>query len=149
MRTKSRRSNGRKINMPLLNAFSNSHPWHWCCFAPRGATMIPALTGVFGSATAQDNTIPTSTQISYDLACICWLHITPRGMNGLDVMLYAIATDSDSIVKRDSEEKLLCVKCVLRTKSFTQSRTPRTSSSLMAIRPRLTKKFCHVLQDHR
>ena len=52
-------------------------------------------------------------------------------------MQSATTTDSHNIVKPDSEKKLLCVKFGLRTKSFTQSRTPRTSSSLMATRPEL------------
>ena len=52
-------------------------------------------------------------------------------------MLSAIATDSDNMVKPVSEKKLICVKCGLRKKSFTQSRTPRTSSLLMATRSRL------------
>ena len=55
----------------------------------------------------------------------------------LDVMLSAMATDSDSIVKPVSEKKFLWVKCGLRTKSCTQSRTPRTSSFLMATRSKL------------
>ena len=52
-----------------------------------------------------------------------------------------MTTDSDSIVRPDSEEKLLLVKCGLRTKSCTQSRTPRTSSFLMAKRSTLTINF--------
>ena len=46
-----------------------------------GATMIPALTCVFGSATMQHHPIPTSRQISEDLACTCWLHNTPWGIH--------------------------------------------------------------------
>ena len=56
-------------------------------------------------------------------------------------MLPGMATDSESIVKPDSEKKLLCVKYGLRTKSCTQSRTPRTCFSLMAIRSRLIKNL--------
>ena len=67
--------------------------------------------------------------------------ILQGAQTGLNVMLSAIATESGSIVKPDSEKKLLCVKCGLRTKSYRQSRTPRTSSSLMATRSRLTINF--------
>ena len=61
-----------------------------------------------------------------------WLaHALPTRLHGaymeLDVMLSAMAKDSDSIVSPDSEKKLLYVKCGLRTKSYTQSRTPRIS----------------------
>ena len=38
-------------------------------------------------------------------------------------------------------KKFLCVKCGLRTKSCTQSRTPRTSSTLMATRSKLMVNF--------
>ena len=41
------------------------------------------------------------------------------------------------MAKPVSEKKFLCVKCGLRTKSCTQSRTPRTSSFFMATRSRL------------
>ena len=51
-------------------------------------------------------------------------------------MLSAIATDSDNMVKPVSENKFLCVKCGLRTKSCKQNRTARTSSFLMATRSR-------------
>ena len=47
----------------------------------RGATMIPALTGVFSTATTQQHPIPTSTQISDDLARRHGLHNTPWGVN--------------------------------------------------------------------
>ena len=60
---------------------------------------------------------------------------------GFHVMLSAIATDSDSIVKPDSEKKLVCVICGLRATFCTQNRTPRTSSFLMATRSRLTMNF--------
>ena len=56
---------------------------------------------------------------------------------GFDVMLSEKATDSDNIVKPDSEKKLLCVERGLRTKSCTQSRTRRTSFSVMATLSRL------------
>ena len=49
-------------------------------------------------------------------------------------MLSAIATDSDNMAERVSEKKFLCVKCGLRTKSCTHSRTPCTSFLLMATR---------------
>ena len=64
-------------------------------------------------------------------------------------MLSAIATDSDNMLKPVSEKKLLCVKCGLRTKSCTQSRTPRTSSLLMATRSRLMVKSSHCVEDPR
>ena len=67
----------------------------------------------------------------------------------LDVMLSAIATDSDNMLKPVSEKKFLCVKCGLRTKSCTQSRTPRTSSLLMATRSRLMLKSSHCVEDPR
>ena len=79
-RTKSRRSNWHIFNLPLLNDIWKSHPWPWCCFAQRFANIIPPLTGVFGSVTAQHNPIPTSTQIGDDLARTCWLHNTLRGI---------------------------------------------------------------------
>ena len=106
--------------------------------------MIPSLSGVFGSATAQDNPFPTSTQINYDLACTCCLHNIPRPISGTRRDALSMATDSDSIVKPNSEEKLRCVKCGLRTKFCAQNRTPSTSSSfcsLMATRSGLTKSF--------
>ena len=53
-----------------------------------------------------------------------------------DVMLLARATDSESIVKSDSEKKLLGVKCGLRAIYCAQNRTPRFSPSLMASRSR-------------
>ena len=80
-RTKSRRSNWHVFNAPLLNDVWYSHPWLWCCFAPRGATIMPAFTGVFGSATTQHNPTPTGSQISDDLARTCWLHNTLRGID--------------------------------------------------------------------
>ena len=64
-------------------------------------------------------------------------------------MLSAIATDSDNMLKHVSEKKLLCVKCGLRTKSCTQSRTPGTSSLLMATRSRLMVKSSHCVEDPR
>ena len=64
-------------------------------------------------------------------------------------MLSAIATDSDNMFKPVSEKKLLCVKCGLRAKSCTQSRTPRTSSLLMATRSRLMVKSSHCVEDPR
>ena len=69
------------FNALLFHNIRNSHASPWCCLAPRNVTMIASLTGVFGSATAQDNSIPTSTQISYSLAWTCCLHNTPRGIN--------------------------------------------------------------------
>ena len=53
------------------------------------------------------------------------------------------------MLKPVSEKKLLCVKCGLRTKSCTQSRTPRTSSLLMATRSRLMVKSSHCVEDPR
>ena len=44
--------------------------------------MIPALTSVSGSAKAQNNPIPTSRHISYDLPCTCCLYDTPRDIDG-------------------------------------------------------------------
>ena len=64
-------------------------------------------------------------------------------------MLSAIATDSDNMVKPVSEKKFLWVKCGIRTKSCTQSRTPRTSSLLMATRSRLMVKSSHCVEDPR
>ena len=64
-------------------------------------------------------------------------------------MLSAIAADSDNIFKPVSEKKILCVKCGLRTKSCTQSRTTRTSSLLIATRTRLMVKSSHCLEDPR
>ena len=54
-------------------------------------------------------------------------------------MLPVMAADSDSrsVVRPDSEKKLLCVNCELRTKSCTQSKTPRTSLSGVATPSRL------------
>ena len=63
-------------------------------------------------------------------------------------MLSAIATDSNSIVKPDSEKKLLCARFGLPTESCTQSRTPWSSSSLMAIRLRLTRNFSPRVSGH-
>ena len=68
---------------------------------------------------------------------------------GLEVMLSAIATDSDNMLKPVSEKKLLCVKCGIRTKSCTQSRKARTSSLLMATRSRLMVKASHDAEDPR
>ena len=80
-RTKSRWSKWHVLNQSLLSDVWNSHPRPWCCLAPRCATMIPTLSGVFSTATMQHNPIPTSTQISDDLARTCWLHNTPRVIN--------------------------------------------------------------------
>ena len=68
---------------------------------------------------------------------------------GLDVMLSAIATESDNMLKPVSEKKLLCMKCGLRTKSCTQSRTPRNSSFLMATRSKLMVNSSHCAEDPR
>ena len=68
---------------------------------------------------------------------------------GLDVRLSATARDSDNMLKPVSEKKFLWVKCGLRTKSCTQSRTPRTSSWLMATRSRLMVKVSHGVEDPR
>ena len=68
---------------------------------------------------------------------------------GLDVMLSAIATDSDNMLKPVSEKKLLCVKCGLRTKSCTESRTPLTSSFLMATRSKLMVNSSNFAEDPR
>ena len=56
---------------------------------------------------------------------------------------------SDNMVRPVSEKKFLCVKCGVRTKSRTQSRTPRTSSVLMATRSRLTLNSSHCVTDPR
>ena len=69
------------INELLLNDIWDSHPWLLCCLTARGATMIPALTRVSGSATVQQKPIPAGAQISDDLARICWLHHSPRGLD--------------------------------------------------------------------
>ena len=58
-----------------------------------------------------------------------------------DAMLSAMATDSKKLVQPDSEIKLLCVKCGLRTKSCTHSRTPCTSPFLMTNRSRFIINF--------
>ena len=50
------------------------------------------------------------------------------------------------MLKPVSEKKLLCVKCGLRTRSCTQSRTPRTSSLLMATQSRLMVKSSHCVE---
>ena len=68
---------------------------------------------------------------------------------GLHVMLSLIATDSDNMVKPVSENKFLCVKCGLQTKSCTQSKTPGTSSFLMATRSRLMVNSSHCVGDPR
>ena len=68
---------------------------------------------------------------------------------GLDVMLLATATDSESIVKPVSEKKFLCVKCGPRTKSCTHSRTPRTSSLSMATRSKLIVNSSPFADDPR
>ena len=140
-RTKSRRSNWHIFDPPLFHDIWNSHPWPWCCVAPRGAAMIPSLTGVLGSATAQENPVLTRRQVSYDLTCACCLSNTPRGKNRTWSDAIGDGRDSDRIVKLDSDKKLLCVKCGLRTKSCTQNRTPLISSSLMATRSKLTINF--------
>ena len=67
----------------------------------------------------------------------------------LDVMLVATATDSESIVRPVSEKKFLWVKCGLRTKSCTQSRTPRTSSLSMATRSKLIVNSSPFADDPR
>ena len=102
-RTKRRWSNWHIFDAPLFQDIWISHTWPWRCFAMRCVTMIPSLTGIFDSVTAQVNPIPTSTQISYDLTCARCLYNT-----GLDVMLSATATDSNIIVKPVSEKKFLC-----------------------------------------
>ena len=56
-RTKSRRSNQHVHKAPLLIDVWYSHPWPWCYLSPRAATLIPALTCVFGSATTQHHPI--------------------------------------------------------------------------------------------
>ena len=50
------------------------------------------------------------------------------------------------MLKPVSGTKFLCVKSGLRTKSCTQSRTPRTSSFLMATRSRLMVKSSHCVE---
>ena len=67
-RTNSERSNWLLFDTPLFYYIRNSHPWFWRCLTSRSATMITTLTGIFGSATAQDNLIPTSIQITHDMA---------------------------------------------------------------------------------
>ena len=64
-RTKSSQNNWHKFDAPLSHDIWNSNPWPWCCFFPRGATMIRSRTGILCSATAQDNSIQTSTQITH------------------------------------------------------------------------------------
>ena len=56
-------------------------------------------------------------------------------------MLSQIAADSVNIVTPESKKKLRWVKCGLLTKSCTQSRAPRTSSSLIMTRARLMMNF--------
>ena len=80
--TKSRRSNWHILNAPLFNDIRNLHLWPCCCFDPKGAIMIPSLTSTFGTETAQDNPIPTSTQITHDLTCACRPHQTQRSIDG-------------------------------------------------------------------
>ena len=88
------------------------------------------------------------------MSAITWLEeadaTTLHGAyTGLDEMLSAIATDSDSIANPVSEKKFLCVKCGLRTKSCTQSRTPRASPLLIATRSRLMVKASHDAENPR
>ena len=57
------------------------------------------------------------------------------------VMLSQIAADSANIVTPEFEKKFRWVKCGLLTKSCTQSRAPRTSSSRIMTRSRLMTNF--------
>ena len=57
------------------------------------------------------------------------------------VMLSQIAADLADIVTPESEKKFRWVKCGLLTKPCTQSRAPRTSSSLMMTRSSLMTNF--------
>ena len=66
-----------------------------------------------------------------------WLSIWDHGAKTqLPVLLTAIAAASNSNVTPDSEKKR-CVKCGFRTKSWTQNRRPRTSSTLIATQSRI------------
>ena len=67
-----------------------------------------------------------------------WLH---GSKTVLIVMVSEIATDSANIVTPESGKNFHCVKCGLLTKSCTQSRAPRTSSSQIITRSRLMTNF--------
>ena len=67
-----------------------------------------------------------------------WLH---GSKTALLVMLSQIAADSANIVTPESEKKFRWVKWGLLTKSSTQSRAPRTSSSCIMPRSRLMTNF--------
>ena len=67
-----------------------------------------------------------------------WLH---GSKTALLVMLSQLAADSANIVTPESERKFRWVKCGLLTKSCTQSRAQRTSSSRIMTRSNLMTNF--------
>ena len=114
-----------------------------------GATMIPSLIGTLCSTPAQDTSIPTTTQISHHLAFAHCLHAASR-------IKYSSSCDAVSNSLRFgqhcqtvSKKKPFCVKCELRTKSCTQSETPRISRCGMAIRSRLIINFSPRVEGQR
>ena len=138
MRTKSRRSNWHVLNAFLLNVLTPGLD----AVSLRG--VLPWYQHSLVSMAVR-RSITTQSQQAHR-SVMTWLapadSTTFHGAyTGFDVMLSAIATDSDNIVNLESEKKLLCVKCGLRTKFCTQSRTPSTSSSGTATRSRLIINF--------
>ena len=147
-RTKSRQCNWHILDDPLFHNIWSSHPWPWCCFNSMVATMIPSLTDFFGSATAQDNPIPTSTQINHDLTCACCPYKTPRSVNGtwrdaigdghrLREHCQAGLREEISLCKVRAPNKILCTCSFLMV---TQSRLIINDSPWVA-GPRITSAF--------
>ena len=140
-RTKSKRNNWHVFDTPLFHDIGEPHSQPSRCRFLRGATMIPSLTGTLCSTPVQASSVPASMQISHNLAAhtvSTWLH---GAYSGLDVIQSAIATYSESIVTPNSEKKLVCVKCELRTASSTKSKTSRTSRSGMGTRSKVIVNF--------
>ena len=75
---KSSRSNWHVLHTPLFYSIGNSHPWPWWCFTC--ATMIPLLIRILCKALAQDSPIPTSTQVTHNLALARCFHMAPRSI---------------------------------------------------------------------
>ena len=94
---------------------------HWYPLQCDGARQLDPNKHADHSQTCSAQVVPTRLPGAY----------TERGL-----MLSAMATDSLGIVSPESERNFLCVKCGLETKSRPQSRTPRSSLCLMAIRSR-------------
>ena len=132
------------IDLPVLDHRGNTHVALCRGFTgwrPHSTQGIPLVARIFHNTTTIRRFFKTRVQITHNLSWWLSLHLTPRSIDGAAGYAVREGCRFEKYRNPETAERFRWVKCGLLTTSCTQSRTPRTSSGLIAARSEFIPKL--------